>query len=191
MIEMNILGLDARPRQRIDLVSGILFCTGDSRITEQHLSKISHSTVFRPTFPHGDSAQSVSWTARLHSVCAQTPRMANAFRLPRSQRTLHRCRCDCARGDVAARGLLLGERQCREPYGRALAHDGLVDDSRANDNLCVGLSNDLVVRRRRGATLCAEAAPFRSAITWCGLDTTIGHRPGSHGAPGNDAARVQ
>ena len=82
MIEMNILGLDARPRQRIDLVSGILFCTGDSRITEQHLSKISHSTVFRQTFHRGNSAHSISWTARLHSVCAQTPRIANAFSRP-------------------------------------------------------------------------------------------------------------
>ncbi len=47
---MNVLDLDARQRQRVDLVSWILICTGDSCVTEQHLSIIPRLKVFRHSF---------------------------------------------------------------------------------------------------------------------------------------------
>lgn len=39
MVDVNATGIDPRPRQRVDLMSGILIRARDSDVTEQHLSK--------------------------------------------------------------------------------------------------------------------------------------------------------
>ena len=45
VIEMNVVDIDARPRQRVDLVGGILICAGDSCVAEQHPSTIPRRLV--------------------------------------------------------------------------------------------------------------------------------------------------